>query len=391
MYYRPFFSERFFENLNRFPDKEIPRILEKVRFLTQSPHVDGDTKKKIKGAKDAYRVESGHYRAIYSFGTGWVSLLDVGHRKDIYRNSNLSRLINDDVDPDDVPESLEISEMKGPSRTSSDGYQTQVAQFEGSDPNNDSSATGGVNNHQQGSALLHEITDELLKRMHIDEKWFPSLTACRTDVDLENADVPEDIYTRVYCVASSDIDYEAVMAAPQLVVNDVEDIVRAYDGDLIGALLRLDEDQLRLAMRIGDGKGPLLIKGAPGTGKTTIMVHGACLLLQTLINEGLPEPRILFTGFNNSLVDSARKLFERELGVGQELIEIRTADSLARRFATTYRNVPKISNDELLNDYLDDAVVQVRSVMDQAQQVQLDRLMLRLRTHPPYLRDRSKR
>jgi hypothetical protein len=72
---------------------------------------------------------------------------------------------------------------------------------------------------------------------------------------------------------------DQVMGQPDLVLADSEDLIRFKEGDLTSFLLRLDPDQEKLVDWAL--KGPSLIKGGPGTGKSTVALYrvrapGAC-------------------------------------------------------------------------------------------------------------------
>lgn len=80
----------FTTQLLALPSAEIPRVLEKISVLETSPQPDAKNKKRLKGCKGAiYRIRAGTYRILYTFGEGWVALLGVDHRKDVYDDGNL--------------------------------------------------------------------------------------------------------------------------------------------------------------------------------------------------------------------------------------------------------------------------------------------------------------
>ncbi len=72
------------------PKERIVQILEKIEILRPDPKPHGRLKKKLNGYKgDIYRLRSGDYRIIYTYGDGWVVLLGVDARKDIYNGDKL--------------------------------------------------------------------------------------------------------------------------------------------------------------------------------------------------------------------------------------------------------------------------------------------------------------
>lgn len=67
------------------------QILDKVTLLTEDPAPHGSLKKKPHGYKgNIYRVRSGGYRIIYTYGDGWSKLLDVDDRNDVHRGEQLA-------------------------------------------------------------------------------------------------------------------------------------------------------------------------------------------------------------------------------------------------------------------------------------------------------------
>lgn len=74
-------AERF---LRKLSGDIRQRILAKIRTLAENPWPRGFIR--LEGY-DAYRVRVGVYRIIYSVDRGrlLVLVLDIGHRKDIYR------------------------------------------------------------------------------------------------------------------------------------------------------------------------------------------------------------------------------------------------------------------------------------------------------------------
>ncbi|CAN5882450.1 type II toxin-antitoxin system RelE/ParE family toxin [soil metagenome] len=80
-------ARRSFEKaLQKLPAETVQLIIERTRQLADNPF--GPNTKKLKGAKQLYRLRVGIYRVVYSVDTKGriIVLMLVGHRKDIYRN-----------------------------------------------------------------------------------------------------------------------------------------------------------------------------------------------------------------------------------------------------------------------------------------------------------------
>jgi len=87
MKYKIDISEKLEKQLCKLPAKDYVRILEKIDSLADSPRPEDC--KKLQGHRkpQLYRVRSGVYRIIYTIVDDLllVLIVDIGHRKDIYR------------------------------------------------------------------------------------------------------------------------------------------------------------------------------------------------------------------------------------------------------------------------------------------------------------------
>ncbi|MDP9478801.1 MAG: type II toxin-antitoxin system RelE/ParE family toxin, partial [Actinomycetota bacterium] len=80
--HKPTFTNQLFA----IPKERVVQVLEKVERLREDPRPHGDLKKKLHGYKgNVYRLQSGDYRVLYTYGDGWVTLLGVDDRKDVYK------------------------------------------------------------------------------------------------------------------------------------------------------------------------------------------------------------------------------------------------------------------------------------------------------------------
>ena len=73
--------------IHGFPAAQAAPLWEKINYLVQDPLPDGKLKKKIKAAKDLYRIRVGDYRVFYTFGDTWVRLLGI--RRDAVARTHL--------------------------------------------------------------------------------------------------------------------------------------------------------------------------------------------------------------------------------------------------------------------------------------------------------------
>jgi len=72
------------KELSKIPEKELLKILDKIKSLSDEPHPTGSIKLTN---QEKYRVRVGNYRILYKIEDNilTVFVVKVGHRKDIYR------------------------------------------------------------------------------------------------------------------------------------------------------------------------------------------------------------------------------------------------------------------------------------------------------------------
>ncbi|MGQ9778294.1 MAG: type II toxin-antitoxin system RelE family toxin [Bacillota bacterium] len=84
--YKLIFKRSVAKDLRSLPAKDIARILQCFEALANDPRAPGC--EKLSG-HDKYRVRQGVYRIVYGIDdtTLTVTIVKVGHRRDIYRNN----------------------------------------------------------------------------------------------------------------------------------------------------------------------------------------------------------------------------------------------------------------------------------------------------------------
>ncbi len=82
--YSLFFKESVQKDLDGIPKKDLRKILSRIKSLAADPHPPGC--EKLTG-QDRYRLRQGRYRIVYAVQDEerTVTVVKVGHRKDIYR------------------------------------------------------------------------------------------------------------------------------------------------------------------------------------------------------------------------------------------------------------------------------------------------------------------
>ncbi len=288
-----------------FPSKLMQQLWEKVNMLVQNPIPDGKLKKKIKSKKDLYRLRIGDYRIFYTFGDQWVCLLGIRPRKEDYKNTPSY------VEPCEIPAEMNFDEddfSEEPVR-SIDFNHWYVKKTE-----------------KPETPLPYRITKEWLEELKIPPGYQEVLINCKTEEELLDLTIPEDIILRVL-ENQLHPHLDEVIQQPDLAVLDTRDLIKYKEGDLIGFLLRLDAEQEKLADWAL--KGPTLIKGGPGTGKSTIALYRIRSILDTAVRSGGTCPKILFTTYTNALIKFSVQLLEQLVGDKIKHVTVATADKIA--------------------------------------------------------------
>ena len=85
MSYRVVILKRAAKRLAKLPPKDYQKVKIAIRDLAVNPRPQGYLK--LKGSNEKFRIRVGNYRVIYEIIDRElvVTVIDVGHRKDIYR------------------------------------------------------------------------------------------------------------------------------------------------------------------------------------------------------------------------------------------------------------------------------------------------------------------
>ncbi|MBA2712201.1 MAG: UvrD-helicase domain-containing protein, partial [Rubrobacteraceae bacterium] len=322
----------FTNQLLAIPKERVVQILEKTTILTEDPSPHGSQKKKLHGyTGSVYRLRSGDYRVLYTYGDGWVTLLGVDDRKDIYKGD---RLIAEEpgVPVSSIPD---VDEILQPAPT-----------YENVAPDTA---------EQETEELPFVIDEDLLRQLRVPREHSAALLDCKTLDDLIKADVPEPVRGVIFDAATPP-DYEHVLDQPDFLTGDVSDLLRFKEGELLGFLLKLDPEQEKYVDWAVNSSGPTLVKGGPGTGKSTVALYRTHSLVRSLRESGVENPRVLFTTYTNALVAFSEQLLGRLLGKDRNRVTVRTADSLVVRIVASVDGQQDIADSQTLGAALKDAL-----------------------------------
>lgn len=187
---------------------------------------------------------------------------------------------------------------------------------------------------RSGKLLPMVITPEVLTRLKVPQIYHAALCAAETEEDFERIDLPSEIYDIVFTWLFDQPTLAEIAQQPTYVLQNPEDLERFAEGSLLGFLLYLDPEQKSLTDF--SLKGPTLVKGGPGSGKSTVALYRIKTLVEQDYLAGM-QPRILFTTYTNTLIEASRQLLDQLLGSDSELMDwvtISTLDRMARKIVT---------------------------------------------------------
>jgi len=336
------------------PPKESHQVLEKINLLLQDPTPDAKVKKQLKymGGK-LHRLRAGRYRIFYTFEHPYVSLLALRKRDDDTYDDDIDAEFLGGLDPD----------LTGGSQPQQPNWEKIFAPQE-----------------TPKTPLPEPITVDLLKRLRIPEVCHPRLLPIQDREALFDCPgIPDDIILKLdeYLFERPLVE---VLKQPDFIAQDTADLLRFKEGDLLGFLLKLNPEQEKFVTWAANAKGPTLLKGGPGTGKSTVALYRTREILHRLKAAGVESPRILFTTYTNALVTFSEQLLKQLLGDDLRHVEVKTADSRVYTLICHETGKPKIANGGDLKKILPVVMAEVLEslpgnlLQQQAQKLILERL-----------------
>ncbi|MBA2681837.1 MAG: UvrD-helicase domain-containing protein [Ktedonobacteraceae bacterium] len=298
----------FLKDVFKLPRREIQQVMDKITMLAENPHPDGWAKKQLTHVPGRpYRLRSGKYRIFYTFNQQVISIYKLDERSD--------DTYNDTVAPAAPPPPEAFANLDIPTDTDDESVEAPL------DWQN-------IFVTSESRKLPEPITQELLKRLEIPAQYHACLLSVQDeDALLTCQDADEKSLLKILDYMFEPSLYQA-MQGPDLVLNDVDDLLRYKDGELLAFLLKLSPEQERAANWSLRVNGPTLVKGSPGTGKSMVALYRIRSLLTQLLQAG-ESPRLLFTTYTNALVKSSRQLLDQLLGPNASYVRVDTADTIA--------------------------------------------------------------
>ena len=377
------FSEGFVHDLPRLP-RSVAKKLRTVYPRLRAQPLSGPNIKKLQRWRDLYRYRLGDHRLIYKMDSEQsrcvVTLLYLGHRKDVYRHLG--------HDPDHEAPTIRVvanerarpllalpeEPTNGNGQTPTDGPRPTAgdvrlsARFPlvldqlgitGDDRRvldrcrtEDDLLNCGVSQKllemvmealwprpiPEVDSPLPDRFHEVLERLEVAGEDLTALQECGTEGQLLNCGVSPELLDRIiYALWPRSID--RAVDEPKRVVDSPQGLEEVVSGTrpLESFLLALDETQRPIVKRFTRRPaGPRIVKGGPGTGKSTVALYCLQSLVRPneqrqLLTSG-SAPRILFTTYTKALVSASTELLGH-LGADGESVDVLNVDALARRHA----------------------------------------------------------
>lgn len=360
------FTNTFFSELLNLPQAVQKKISKTLKVLETDPiSAQGDAKK-LKGyANNVYRVRIGDYRLFYSFGQGWVKLLSVRKRDERTYEIELPEVDSPAPPPEESILKPQYQEVPTAEVTASQ----PIPQAEPSPSSQNPSPIT--------TALPFKLTEVLLKQWQIPSEHWPGILAAPNSEALLELPIPDHYLQRI-------IDnlyprpIEEIITEREYVLKQPEDLDRFVEGSLTTFLLKLDPEQEKL--KTFGKQGPILVKGGPGTGKSTLAIYR----VQSLLEQGFKP--VLFTTYTKALVTYSEQLLTQLIGqpLDQAGVKVATVDSLTFHYYVQTYGKPIFAREDqclaLLNVALRTAEIPAKNSFDrQGRRQSLERF------GPPYL------
>jgi superfamily I DNA/RNA helicase/mRNA-degrading endonuclease RelE of RelBE toxin-antitoxin system len=321
-------AEKFPLELGRMPrkvqnsyQKSVLPALRKAPDQSDPPRV-----KHLKGFKDLWRIRVGDsHRLVYRVDKGErvVTMQFIDHRSKVY--NRLGAKSDGTPGIRIVANAEELLERKP---TPEELGNAIIAQAN----NNES-----LNVSAPEQPLPTVLNETELEAWGVERKYWDVLQTVKTDGELLglSSKVPGKMLEMVMNGLWPP-NIEEIIQQPVLITPDLSDMELGGEGtkSLESFLLKLDDHQKGFVSRfeVGRPSGPWLLKGGPGSGKSTVALYCISALVRGAISElSLDDKpiRILFTTYTNALSNASKQLLMAlQSKEGRNRITVKTVDKL---------------------------------------------------------------
>lgn len=328
----------FLSELLLLAPKEVAQVQKKLGLLAQDPHPDAKVKKRLKGLDGKlHRLRSGDYRIFYTYEHPYISVLSLRLRDDdTFDNMPATQLLGGAMPQGEVSDEPSI-----PPPGFAERPQPWAAWLTPPEPSD--------------GPLSTPITQEMLDALGVPSRYHHRLLQVGSEDALLNCAVPDAWLMKVVDVVTGR-PLEHVANDKDLLLFRPDDLLKFREGELMGFLLKLDPEQEKFVTWAAKAKGATLLKGGPGSGKSTVALYRVRELLKALQGEGAKDPRVLFTTYTKALVRYSKQLLEQLLGDDVRCVDVRTADDVAYQLAHSAGMRPQRTDSAQLRTALRKAV-----------------------------------
>jgi len=292
--------------------------LSRLEALREGPLVRSNNIKPLKGLSKAFRWRFGDIRVVYRalVDSKLILLLKVAHRRDVYRTlaSGESHIAGD---LDEIPNLVDKNQQIAPQPTTHRPLPEDSAEQE-----------------EASEEILLDETELYLLGIH-KGLWTPILE-CRTVQDLERIDLPDSTLQRLFDYLTAPGEHQI----GRLYALSEADEFGAIATQPLGAFMVALDPVQKAVVDKPLTKGPFLVRGGPGTGKTLVHVARIKQAFEQRSYDTLfsASARIGFITFNKTLAQTAESMLLKLLPKPNDLrIEFRTLDSLVLKVLSKTR------------------------------------------------------
>ena len=289
------------KSVRKLPDYVSGKFLDLISRYMDNPAGNGLNLESVKGSKDkgikSLRLDK-NFRAIAFETASDIIFVHVNAHDEAYRWAEGKRLkLDAKANRIRIVEEIEnIQEQKSTNGIRSDLF---------SAIKDKTLISLGVAEEAITLARTIETVEELeAAEVRLDDLSFDALYA------LAAGYTPEEVHTITGGV-NYDSDQSKEKTFEELLITDqsrqtiftpdnIEELRRFLDGELVGWRVWLHPEQRKLAYR--DYNGPAMVRGGAGTGKTVVAMHRAKYLADQLAKDPMQKgKKILFTTFTTTL------------------------------------------------------------------------------------------
>ncbi|HAA57422.1 MAG TPA: DNA helicase UvrD [Myxococcales bacterium] len=313
------------------PSESVVTIQQSLETLLQDPQPDGEKRISLPGDdENRMRMAIGEHHIYYTLDAPYINLLALHQASE--EPSPISQTQDKRPTPEAIPHWPEVT----PSVPDVSEWLRPLEE-------------------RPAARLTRAINEETLKRLAIPKHFHKQLKGIDTrDALLECSGVPDEYLLKIDDALGN---VRPITSGPDQIVNEVKDLLKYREGELRGFLLKLNPEQQKFATWRMDSTGATLLKGGPGTGKSTVALYRTWKMFHAFREQGVFRPKILFTTYTNALVNFSKQLLHALMGDNDEYVDVRTADSLVMNIVMSrYQNRPDMADRPTLMACLEEAI-----------------------------------